>query len=1517
MRILRTYRLGLVVLFALLFAGNVRSQHCEPNMLFIQDSTGYAYIPKFSATKLGTSFTIEFWVQSLRSQKGKGILEIGRTGDTGSVRFEIDSSFMFRASAVFTGATTTLSVSPASQLDWNHIALALSTNDTLKLYLNGTLVASQKVANHTLRTLGDTLFVGKSSLTGISLYGNIDEVRFWNHERTRTEINTNKSQILPGNTTGLIAYFRMDDKSGFQHIHDFTSKGSEGIIIANALTTASTLPIAGDDHPGYMLISKDTVVDMGIISCGGSKPATIHITNTGLDTIGIKSIGFTSGNVFSITRTPPFPLFPGRTEPISIQADPNGIGLFIDTLVITSSTECGGTVRIIFRIRVDSAGIRFSQQSVIVGKVVSCLLPRNYSLTLENTGSSKVTIISQQFSNAVGIEYVSPALPFTIDSGATRDIIIRVLPGNVGPFFTQFSVTAKECSKIAEVSIAGERTEVKYDMPAQVIIPDQYYVAGGYVDTTIIFTNTGSSDILITPTLTGSSVFKKLYPSNGAYLTPGDTVQIKIRALTDDCGEHSVKLLLKGTGGNPCFKDTSISLMVNVHGPKVETKNIYDFGASCSVHDTTITFINRSEIISILGKPTFDKANVFSYVDEGILPKQLAPGDSVTIKVRFDPSVPGAHNVTASFSQTPCGFTSVALKGYLGVGLITLSDSLVDFDLACDLSPQQKKISITNNAGKNVTVTTADIVGSVDYTLLSPVPPFPLANGETKEITIEYHPQALGIDSAILEMTDNGCFVTSIPIAGIREITSLTLTTDTLHFDQTCPGRRSVKTIGIVNNGGGTVSISSTSFVENVFGVGNLSNVKVGPGATGNIPISFTPTSIDNFEDVLTIVIAPCNDTLTLVLQGEGGPIADIILQDTLIEFGEIKTGASATICTKIINPSCIPLMLSTNDLVLDGSFAFDLTDSSLSVFPVIVSRDEPLTLCFTYKPLDEGEDTNRFTMNVGGKLHAIRLRGNASSPHITHSTRVLDFGDVLLDSIKTLSDTIMNGGKYPVFFTNDVSVDPVFTTKSIPLFLQQGEDSLLTVSFQPTFTALYEDTVFMMWDNTTDTIILRGRGTGHGALVNKTQLDFGDVRINTSRSDVVSITGGDGFPIILSNISIVGDVGSSFTNLAPSKDTLFTSADIASIEIIYSPLLEVAESAQLTFDDNAGNKKSVSLKGRGVEAHLHVDTTLIDFGKVKVGSEKIESIKVTDAGNYLLTITGANLPSKSVFDLKNIPQTPIPPQQSENFQYAFTPLTDVGYFDTLTITADAPEKKRTVVLRGEGTYGNIVYSVGDITLNVGDIADVPISISGIDFPSTSIDSFTCTIHYDPTVLFVHSVRTENTLSNGMMMSLERVLKDSLIRVHAFGKRLPNTPGILFNLKTEALLGPVDTTRVVIVSSSPKHDSPQAAQGLYTVADCGQYRTNIHYKGPYSLSAPRPNPVTSTLSLSYELGLDGYVSLDIIDELGVVVKRVLAESKRRGKHNIVVNVNDLPSGMYTYVLQSLEYREAKSFILSK
>jgi hypothetical protein len=700
-----------------------KAQQCEMNMLFIQDSSGFGYVPKFSGTKLGNTFTIEFWIQSLQSQKGKGILEIGRSGDVGTLRFEIDSSSNIRSTTNFTGNSTTLSAGPIFSFDWNHVALTLTTKDTLKLYINGVLAAIQKVPNRLLRIAGDTLFIGTSRSLRTTIYGNIDELRIWNKERTQSQVTANKDKTLADTTSGLLAYYRLDDRPNFTVIHDFTGKGNDGSIVGNAITTATTSPVTMTKHPGYMLDALEKVVDMGIISCGGSKQSLIHITNKGLDTLGIKSIGFIKQNsIFSINTTPPFPLYPNRTGIISIQADANGVGIFTDTLEIASSTECGGTVRVLIKIRVDSSGIAFRDSIVKIAKIVDCNLPQNTSVELVNTGLTKVTIIETKVFGDQNIEYLSPAPPFTIDSGRSISVQVRIKNGVEGVFNATLQAKTKECGRVAQTVITGERTRVRFELPPEVYFRDEYIKAGATThDTTFSIINRGSSDIFFDFRPDSNFMgFQIVSPASGkAYLNPGDTAKITVRFQPPTCGDFTGKIRITGT---PCNIDTVFRVHAKLKGPLFEAPKTVDVGATCSSLDTTITFINRSDVISTVNKPLFDKQNVFSYIDNGGLPKQLLPGDSVKVTLRFAPNTPGAHTVMATFGQTPCGSIPIELRGYLGVGLMALSDSLMDFGLACDLTPQQKKITVTNNAGKNVTVTTADILGSLDYTLISPLP---------------------------------------------------------------------------------------------------------------------------------------------------------------------------------------------------------------------------------------------------------------------------------------------------------------------------------------------------------------------------------------------------------------------------------------------------------------------------------------------------------------------------------------------------------------------------------------------------------------------------------------------------------------------------------------------------------------------------------------------------------------------------------------------------------------------------
>ena len=81
-------------------------------------------------------------------------------------------------------------------------------------------------------------FIGKNVR---SIYGEIDEIRFWNDKRTATEIKDNMFKELSGTESNLIAYYKMTDQSG-STVTDNSSNNNNGII-TGATWVTSNAPI--------------------------------------------------------------------------------------------------------------------------------------------------------------------------------------------------------------------------------------------------------------------------------------------------------------------------------------------------------------------------------------------------------------------------------------------------------------------------------------------------------------------------------------------------------------------------------------------------------------------------------------------------------------------------------------------------------------------------------------------------------------------------------------------------------------------------------------------------------------------------------------------------------------------------------------------------------------------------------------------------------------------------------------------------------------------------------------------------------------------------------------------------------------------------------------------------------------------------------------------------------------------------------------------------------------------------
>ncbi len=172
------------------------------------NGTQYAQSNNSTLPVGNTSRTIEAWVKTTTSTNGV-IANWGQPFTNQRSGLIIVNSRIY-----YVGENNDLQGNiNISDGNWHHVA-ATFDGTTLKLYVDGALdVSSAKSFN----TSGTTLRIGQRSIgdAGSELYNGImDELRIWNVARTQTELQNNRFAEIPGNSSGLVAYYKLNETTG-------------------------------------------------------------------------------------------------------------------------------------------------------------------------------------------------------------------------------------------------------------------------------------------------------------------------------------------------------------------------------------------------------------------------------------------------------------------------------------------------------------------------------------------------------------------------------------------------------------------------------------------------------------------------------------------------------------------------------------------------------------------------------------------------------------------------------------------------------------------------------------------------------------------------------------------------------------------------------------------------------------------------------------------------------------------------------------------------------------------------------------------------------------------------------------------------------------------------------------------------------------------------------------------------------------------------------------------------------
>lgn len=85
----------------------------------------------------------------------------------------------------------------------------------------------------------------------------------------------------------------------------------------------------------------------------------------------------------------------------------------------------------------------------------------------------------------------------------------------------------------------------------------------------------------------------------------------------------------------------------------------------------------------------------------------------------------------------------------------------------------------------------------------------------------------------------------------------------------------------------------------------------------------------------------------------------------------------------------------------------------------------------------------------------------------------------------------------------------------------------------------------------------------------------------------------------------------------------------------------------------------------------------------------------------------------------------------------------------------------------------------------------------------------------------------------------------------------------------------------------------------------------------YSLSACYPNPFNPSTTIEFSLPRTEQVKIVLYNTLGKEVMCLLDDVREKGKYKMQVNLNEFPSGVYYYTMQTNSFRATKKMMLVK
>lgn len=326
-------------------------------------SSDYIMIHHSPAFNFAAAMTIEAWIKNSSGTTEQPITT--KSDDSWHLSINGGGGAPGKASFFLTGLSPTTwlyGTTNVSDGNWHHIA-ATYDGTSAKLFVDGKL-DGQMQKTGTLATGSSSVFVGLRPIGSFYYPGDIDELRFWNVERSQCEIQSYMNCEIPTTASGLVANYHFNHGSpGLSNststtLADYAGSSRTGTLTNfNMLGFVSNWVIPGGVTSGSITPAPPTASilvsgNSTSITPGSTTPSTLDFTdfgaaitrtfviqNTATGTLNISAPLLTGINAadFSLTVLPSPTLTTSATTSFVVAFTPTSTGVKNATITIYSN----------------------------------------------------------------------------------------------------------------------------------------------------------------------------------------------------------------------------------------------------------------------------------------------------------------------------------------------------------------------------------------------------------------------------------------------------------------------------------------------------------------------------------------------------------------------------------------------------------------------------------------------------------------------------------------------------------------------------------------------------------------------------------------------------------------------------------------------------------------------------------------------------------------------------------------------------------------------------------------------------------------------------------------------------------------------------------------------------------------------------------------------------------------------------------------------------------------------------